>query len=551
LIERPKGATDVPTEELVRLERMASALDGLAESFGYRPVDVPVLEQTDLYLRKSGAEMAARLYSLTDQGGRRLSLRPEFTASVVRTFIESGDTAALPVRLFYRGPVFRQRGRYRQFTQHGVELLGSDSPRADAEVIALAWRAATTAGLRDVRLVIGHVGTVHQLLEHLRLSERLKSHLIGSLENLGRKNRGLDFVRRRLAEIGVVEAAPDGGIEAVLEGLGEREVRQIVQALLTTMNIELTASREPEEIVERLLRKMQGKEEAAVVERALEFIDRLASIEGAPGPALAEARALVRTYGLSEGALDALDQILSLLGAYAIPSERIVVDFGLARGLAYYSGTVFEVLSDRLAADRALGGGGRYDGLVRALGGRADVPALGYALTLQRLRDAQRAEWETETGEPAREAPGPDVYVFGGEGADFGQAIRMADRLRAEGHRVELDARDRPARANLEYAHRRGMPAVVSARGRSEFGVRSSEFGVPPGPAGEDARGAGEGRATGGAPSPQPSPRGRGGLAPGPAPTGRDAGPTGEGVVWVWRDMGTGEERVVTPGAAE
>src|SRR5207244_1438021 len=162
-----------------RLLAMPATLDRLVESFGYRPVDVPVLEQTDLYLRKSGAEMANRLYALVDQGGRKLSLRPEFTASVVRAYIEAGESWPLPQRLSYRGPVFRQRERYRQFTQHGVELFGTDSPRADAEVIALAWRGATEAGVRRARLVVGHVGTVHALLNHLDITDRLKSHLIG------------------------------------------------------------------------------------------------------------------------------------------------------------------------------------------------------------------------------------------------------------------------------------------------------------------------------------------------------------------------------------
>src|SRR5581483_4003938 len=145
--ERSKGTADVSSDELRRLSTIALTLDRLVESFGYRPFDVPILEQTDLYLRKSGAEMANRLYSLVDLGGRKLSLRPEFTASVVRAYIESGEAWPLPQRLSYRGPVFRQRERYRQFTQHGVELLGSESARADAEVIALAWRAAAEVGV--------------------------------------------------------------------------------------------------------------------------------------------------------------------------------------------------------------------------------------------------------------------------------------------------------------------------------------------------------------------------------------------------------------------
>ena len=179
-----------------------SRLLGTFAAYGYSQIDVPVLEHTDLYLRKAGEDTLARLYSFTYQN-RKLSLRPELTASVVRAAIEHLQAAPLPVRLSYSGPVFRyespQRSRYRQFTQTGLELLGASGAAAEAEVIALAVRGLDALGVHQYRLVIGQVGVLLALLRSLGLDERLVTALAAGMEML--MERGAEPLLERLVEL--------------------------------------------------------------------------------------------------------------------------------------------------------------------------------------------------------------------------------------------------------------------------------------------------------------------------------------------------------------
>lgn len=148
-----------------RLEVIARKLLAL---YGYDEIILPVVEQVDLYLRSIGEEtdiVQKEMFTLEDKGGRKLALRPEATAGVARAYVEHGlDRGGLPVKLFYVGPMFRherpQAGRYRQFHQLGVELIGSPGPEADAETILLALHILEQAEIK-VDLKLNTVGDAH------------------------------------------------------------------------------------------------------------------------------------------------------------------------------------------------------------------------------------------------------------------------------------------------------------------------------------------------------------------------------------------------------
>src|ERR671927_1817584 len=147
-LEPVRGMRDHLPAEQEQLSATRAALEGVLDAWGYQPIDLPVLERRDLYLRKVGEDLVGKLYEFTHQG-RDLALRPEWTASVLRAYLRSLQSEPLPVRLRYAGPVFRyerpQRVTYRQFTQVGVELIGGLAPWADAEVVALACRGLVAA----------------------------------------------------------------------------------------------------------------------------------------------------------------------------------------------------------------------------------------------------------------------------------------------------------------------------------------------------------------------------------------------------------------------
>src|SRR5579859_6229142 len=150
-IQRVRGTSDVLPPDDARLRKLEAKLREGFERFGYQGMQTPIIEPLELFLRKSGDEIIARMYAFS-HWNRRLCLRPELTASIIRAFVDDIQGRGLPVRLHYAGPSFRyerpSRGRSRQFTQVGMELIGAAGPAADAEVLHLACAGLEAVGIK-------------------------------------------------------------------------------------------------------------------------------------------------------------------------------------------------------------------------------------------------------------------------------------------------------------------------------------------------------------------------------------------------------------------
>jgi histidyl-tRNA synthetase len=165
-LQAPPGTLDVRPPTARRRAEIAEEARSILEPAGYGPIETPAFEATEVFSRTVGDAtdiVQKQMFTFTDQGGRSLTLRPEGTAPVARAYIEHGmHKEPQPVKLWYEGPFFRQeraqRGRYRQFTQIGVEAIGSDDPSLDAEVIALLHELLARAGARGVRLKLSSLG---------------------------------------------------------------------------------------------------------------------------------------------------------------------------------------------------------------------------------------------------------------------------------------------------------------------------------------------------------------------------------------------------------
>ena len=389
-IRRLKGMQDLSSSQWAAFHQGVKVLQEFFDSCGYRGIEVPVLEETELFLRKSGGELAAKMYTFTDPGGRRISLRPEFTASVVRAFIEGYEGEPLPCRIQYVGPVFRyapdEEGGYRQFTQLGVELLGSDSPDADAEVLAIASKGLSQLGIQGFVLTLGHVGVITTLLDQLQISERARLFLLSHISELKQGASSVAPVRQRALELGLLGRDDESdALSQLVRGLSDQEARNLVRGFLKEAVSGPLGQRTPEEVFNRYLYKLRGSDDPSRVEQALELATALATIHGSPEAALAEAGRVITQHGLNTQALAPLEHLLELLNTYDLEGTTVTVDMGLARGIAYYTGVIFEISHPSLTGLPTLGGGGRYDGLVKALGGTGDVPALGFAYAVERV----------------------------------------------------------------------------------------------------------------------------------------------------------------------
>jgi len=443
-VDLVRGMRDVLPAEYTLSRRIQTILERTMSAYGFQMLDTPIIEHRELYLRKLGEDLVGKVYEFSF-GGRDLALRPEWTASVLRAYVAGMQDQPLPLRLSYAGPVFRyerpQRHTYRQFTQVGGEIIGGLPPRADAEVIALACAGLAAVGVTDYTVRIGHIGLARELLSRFNLPERTRGLLIWSLERL--RAEGITPVRERvLANLGT----PPEGLELPV-GINDEEAVIWLERVLAAMQIDLrTGTRSPSEVIQRLLRTLRRADEQPLVDAALDQLVRLAAIGGAPAQAMPQ---LADLLGLESVAFRELQAILELLESHAVPSACITIDGALGRGLHYYTGLIFEIY-DREGSQ--LCGGGRYDDLVGALGGRQPTPAVGFAYGLERVMAAAAIE--------ADEVP-QTVLVAAVHDDDYPYALRVARRLRARGYTVVLDVRGRSVKDNLRDATRRHFTATV------------------------------------------------------------------------------------------
>lgn len=435
------------------------ALSAFMARYGYRRVDTPLLEETELLLRKSGGELASKMYTFTDPGSHRVSLRPEFTSSVVRAYLQGMNGGPLPIRWSYLGPIFRYEPgdvEYRQFIQAGAEIIGATGPWADAEVLAMACKGLSHLGISRHRLVVGHLGFIGALLESMGISDRARLFLLANVTPLSRGAEGLNEVRQRARGLGLltdVNTQNDVPAEAAMA---------LLDQYLQTSPSPTIGVRTPQEIRERFLRKQQASHNADRLDQALETLSKVVQISGDPDKALNNVRRRVdSTQALEE--VDRLAETLAALSHYHLDMP-VTVDFGLARGIAYYTGIVFEIQHPAVEG-ASLGGGGRYDGLMQALGGPDPTPAMGFAWSLERVVGAVMKE----QGSPAVSKPQPEVLLVRPEKESaMAAALLETERLRTQGKIVELELNARSLDECLLQAQERGVSQVITVKSEGE-----------------------------------------------------------------------------------
>ena len=432
-VQRLPNMQDAGAGELAARDNAISTLRGIFGLRGYDRAETPVLEQTELYLRKSGGGLSSRLYDFSEPGGYEVSLRPEFTSAILRLAADRGvDNGTL--RLMYDGPVFRYAGqededgsKTRQFTQLGAELIGPVSASADGEIIAMAIEGLLGLGIANARVVVGHVGVVLAALSEFNLSERARLFLVS---NIGELKRGqFESVSERAAALGFITDVvfDDAQVAADRDRLASTIERVMAEGIGVSLG-KNTGSRTPEEIVARLARKMSQADNPNDFKRALEMLSRLSQVRGRVDRALDAGSEILTSTGITSDPVSHFREVLDSAEAEGVSGDQIAVDFGIVRGLAYYTGMLFDIYAGEANGD-TLGGGGRYDGLTRALGYDRDVPALGFAYNLDAIVESRTRELD----------PIPDLtIVSSAESGSVDSAVKQARKLRASGKRAAI-----------------------------------------------------------------------------------------------------------------
>ena len=370
-----KGTKDILPQDIEQWHKLEQNALEIFSRYGYKEIRTPIFEATELFARGVGdtTDIVNKEMYTFEKSDRSLTLRPENTAGVVRSFIENGMARlSAPVKLWYKGPMFRyerpQAGRQRQFHQVGVEMFGIKQPTADAEVILLAVNYLKSLGLNDLEVEINSLGCPTCREEYKRkIKEVLKPEFDNLCEDC--QNRYEKNPLRLL----------DCKVDTCKEIFEKPEIQKVIQS---------------------------------------DFI--------------------------CEECADHYAQLKSYLDKLEV---KYIENKLLVRGLDYYNRTVFEIKSNNLGSQNAVCGGGRYDSLVKNLGGE-DTPAVGWAMGMERLNSL------LSQPEPKK----LDAYIVSNSSTE---AFVLAQELRELGINVEFDLTNKKFTKQLEKASKVANFALI------------------------------------------------------------------------------------------
>ncbi len=360
----------------------AEALVALYERAGYVRANPALLQPAEPFLDFSGEDIRRRMFLTTDAEGREYCLRPDLTIPVSRDYLASARAGG-PAGFCYLGPVFRQRrGGRAEFLQAGIESFGRrDAAAADAEMLSLALEATSHYGLPSPEIRVGDVALFSALLDALALTPGWKRRLLKDFNRAGNLAQDLD----RLAADATRSKPEYQGVLAALSGSDPKAARALIADLLSIAGITQVGGRTVGEIADRFLEQAELGAAAGLPGEAKRLIERFLSIAGDPDAAAAEMRALAEDAGLKlDPVLDLFESRTGFLAARGVDVGRIRFATAFGRGFDYYTGVVFE-LHDPQARSPQLVAGGRYDGLLSRLGAAAPIPAVGFAVWIDRL----------------------------------------------------------------------------------------------------------------------------------------------------------------------
>lgn len=398
-----KGFRDyLPAAAIAREELMATARR-VYRSYGFAPIDTPALEYAEILLGKGGEESDKQLFRFRDQGDRDVAMRFDLTVPFARFAAQNLNEIGVPFKRYHLGTVWRgentQRGRYREFMQCDFDTIGTDSNVADIETLLV---------IHDLMSAIGFERFV------IRVNNRLI--LNGLLEKLGLAER-------------------TGGILRALDKLQKVGAENVI----AEMSEKVGATRD-----------QAGK------------VLELAGLQGTPAEILARLEPLLSGSSHGEEGIRRLRELFDASRASGIPPERVELDVSIARGLDYYTGTIYETF---LTDDPKIGSvcsGGRYDNLAELFTSQK-LPGVGASLGLDRLLAAM----ENMGRVASASTPAPVLVVFF-QAERLCDYLRIGRVLRAAGINTEVYPEAKKVGKQLQYADRKGFRLALIA-GENEF----------------------------------------------------------------------------------
>ena len=389
-----KGTRDFLPEDMYIRERVIGIIKEKFTRYGYQPLATPAMEYYDVLTGKYGEEGEGLIFTLSYKGGKEVALKYDLTVPLCRVIAQYQDKITMPFKRYQIQPVWRaekpQKGRLREFYQCDADVVGVKDVSAEVESISLITDIMTALGFTNFTTLVNHRKLLSGLMAHLKITDERVASAMRILDKIDKV--GEEQVRLEFKEAGFEKTA--------------------VEALFTITN-----------------KTGSPKDDLASIEKAL----------GQKPEAMA---------GIAD-----LKQVFALLTDVGM-AERVSFAPRLARGLAYYTGTVYETVVTEPKIG-SLAGGGRYDGLIGVFAG-IDIPATGFAVGLERI-----VEVITELGLMKDAVEMTKVLVAPLSRDELGTAMKIAKNLREGGINTDVYVEDDRMKKKLKYADRLNIPKVV------------------------------------------------------------------------------------------
>lgn len=398
-----KGFRDYLPAAMIPRERLMQIARDVYRSYGFSPIDTPVLEYSEILCGKGSDETDKQMFRFQDHGKRDVGMRFDLTVPLARFVAQHANELGMPFKRYHIAPVWRgenpQAGRYREFVQCDFDTIGTTSIVSDIE---------TALVIHDLMKAIGFDRFV------IRVNNR--KVLNGVLEQCGLREKSVEVLR-------------------ALDKIAKAGREKVVAEIMAT---------------------------AGASQDQVDQILKLTELEGDNQEVLDQLRPLCEGNATAEEGHLQLQQVVDAVNAVGIDAKNFQVDVSIARGLDYYTGTIFETFLDDLPAIGSVCSGGRYDNLAQRYT-KLELPGIGASLGLDRLLTAMQ---ELDMIPPTRTTA--EVLVVQFDADQINQYLAIANSLRRQGIATEVYPEAKKLKAQFKYADRCGFKAVVIA-GKDEL----------------------------------------------------------------------------------
>jgi histidyl-tRNA synthetase len=486
----PAGMRDIPPDQMIKRQYVLDVVRTVFEEFGFEPLQTSAIELAETLLGKYGPDAERLIYRAWygDEPGGEYALRYDLSVPLSR-FVAMNPDLPRPFKRYQIAPVWRadrpQKGRYREFYQCDVDIVGTESMMADAEIVAVVIEVLERLGFEGVTISINNRKLLDGIGQYAGMPEALQAGLYRSIDKLDKI--GLEGVRRELLMVGVprepvqpLQRAARLGIQGklALEDMGEALVEdeglapELVNGVLSRLQEEVQDAiardvppgelqAETRDIVQRLapeLRAYYGQEAELIPAEVVDRLLDLLQIGGPVGDVLDSLAERMADYPRAVEGVDELRRLFRYLEAMGVHEGAYQLNFAMVRGLEYYTGPIYETMVEKPKAMPSITGGGRYDELI-GLFSEVNYPATGTSLGIERIIDAMD---ELDMFPPDLWSTTAAVLVTVFDETTVDASIKLATRLRGAGINTTMSYDpDERLGDQIGYASAKGIPFVI------------------------------------------------------------------------------------------